>query len=60
MPVGRAWQELLLKLAKFLCDASFGFFRMRMEQKCRERGKRFVLAPRFYASSKTCNTCKTT
>jgi transposase len=48
------------KLAKSLCDASFGFFRMRMEQKCRERGKRLVLAHRFYASSKTCNTCKTT
>jgi putative transposase len=48
------------KLAKSIVDASFGFFRMRMEQKCRERGKSFVLAPRFYASSKTCNTCKTT
>jgi putative transposase len=48
------------KLAKSIADASFGFFRMRMEQKCRERGKRLVLAHRFYASSKTCNTCKTT
>lgn len=44
-------------LSKSVSDASFSFFRIRMEQKCKEKGKNFIIAPRFFASSKICNSC---
>ena len=44
-------------LARSIGEASWKFFRTKMEWKCKKFGIEFVLADRFYASSKTCSAC---
>ena len=46
-------------LAKSITDASFGEFRRQIEYKALLYGRRVVVVPRFYPSSKLCNRCGT-
>ena len=45
------------KLSKHIQDASFYEIRRQIEYKCLWCGKTFIIADRFFASSKTCSTC---
>jgi putative transposase len=45
------------RLAKSIADASFGEFRREMTYKTAERGRRLIVADRFYPSSKLCSAC---
>ena len=45
------------KLARSLCDASFGQFRSMLAYKCARYGKALVAIDRFFASSKRCSWC---
>ena len=45
------------KLSKHIQDASFYEIRRQIEYKCLWYGKTFIIADRFFASSKTCSTC---
>ena len=45
------------KLSKSISDASFSAFRQQLTYKCDWYGKKLIIAPRFYASSKTCSDC---
>ena len=40
-------------------DNGFGIFKVRLEQKLLERGKKFVKIDKWYPSSKTCRFCGT-
>ena len=44
-------------LAKAVSESSFYSLRTRIEQKCQMVGKTFILADRFFPSSKTCSCC---
>jgi putative transposase len=46
-------------LAKSITDACFGEFRRQIEYKSLLYGRRVVIVPRFYPSSKLCNRCGT-
>lgn len=45
------------KLARHISDVGWGEFRRMLEYKTQWYGSRLTLAPRFFASSKTCNVC---
>ena len=45
------------KLARSLCDASFGMFRSMLQYKCTRYGKEWVAIDRFFPSSKMCSAC---
>jgi len=45
------------KLARHIVDAGWGEFRRMLEYKTTWYGSKLTLAPRFFASSKTCSTC---
>lgn len=45
------------KLARAISDVGFYEFRRQVEYKCLWEGISFILAPRFFPSSKTCNVC---
>ncbi len=45
------------RLARSLMDSSFGEFRRQVEYKAAMCGRRVVIAPQFFASSKLCSAC---
>ena len=45
------------KLSKAIQEATFHEFKRQMEYKCAWNGIKFILADRFYPSSKTCSRC---
>ena len=45
------------KLARSILDMGFYNFRNRLATKLKERNKTFILADRWFASSKICNSC---
>jgi putative transposase len=45
------------KLSKAVQEATFHEFKRQMEYKCAWNGIKFILADRFYPSSKTCSRC---
>jgi putative transposase len=45
------------KLSAAIADASLGEFRLMLTYKTQWYGSRLVIAPRFFASSKTCSEC---
>jgi len=45
------------KLSKVVQEATFHEFKRQMEYKCAWNGIKFILADRFYPSSKTCSRC---
>ena len=45
------------RLARSLCDASFGMFRSMLTYKCARYGKVLVAIDRFFPSSKMCSAC---
>lgn len=45
------------KLSKAIQEQAFHEFKRQMEYKCAWNGVKFILADRFYPSSKTCNRC---
>jgi putative transposase len=45
------------KLAKSISDCGWGVLIRQLEYKCEWVGKRVIVAPRFYASSKLCSKC---
>jgi len=47
------------KLSKAIQEATFHEFKRQMEYKCAWNGIKFILADRFYPSSKTCSKCGT-
>ena len=47
------------KLARHLCDPSFGEIRRQLHYKTCWNGGRLVVADRWFPSSKTCSTCRT-
>ncbi len=47
------------RLARRLCDSSFGEIRRQIEYKAKLGGKRVLFVGRFFASSKICNSCST-
>ncbi|AEJ42019.1 RNA-guided endonuclease InsQ/TnpB family protein [Alicyclobacillus acidocaldarius] len=44
-------------LARAISDVGFGEFRRMLTYKCTWYGSELIVAPRFYASSKTCSAC---
>ena len=44
-------------LSRSIADAGWSEFRRQLAYKCRWYGSTLTLAPRFFASSKTCSTC---
>lgn len=44
-------------LAGAIYDAAWNEFRRQLEYKCARHGRKFLLAPRFYASTQTCSIC---
>lgn len=46
------------KLAKHIADASWHSFVVRLKYKAQEQGKDVIMLDQWYASSKTCYTCK--
>lgn len=44
-------------LSRHIADASFGEIRRQLTYKCKWRGKRLIVADRWFASSKTCSGC---
>jgi putative transposase len=44
-------------LARAISDMGFGEFRRMLTYKCAWYGSELIVAPRFYASSKTCSAC---
>lgn len=47
-----------LKLGKSVNDLGFGLFKQWLEYKCADEGTLLVKADKWFASSKTCNHCK--
>jgi putative transposase len=45
------------KLAQSIADCGFSEFRRQLEYKCLKFGSELIIAPRFFASSKTCSNC---
>ena len=45
------------KLARAINDVGFGEIRRQLEYKSKRYGSRFVLAPRWYPSSRLCSSC---
>lgn len=45
------------KLAKAISDCGFGEVRRQVEYKAKRYGNTVIVAPRFFASSKTCSAC---
>ena len=48
-----------LKLGKSTLDNGFGMFRRMLEYKLHDQGKRLILVPKNFPSSKLCNVCTT-
>ncbi|MFX3628856.1 MAG: RNA-guided endonuclease InsQ/TnpB family protein, partial [Ectobacillus sp.] len=46
-----------LKLGKRLHDNGVGMFRTMLQYKCKKKGKHYIVAPTFFASSKICSCC---
>lgn len=46
-----------LKLGKNLHDNGFGMFRTMLKYKAEKKGKHYILADKYFPSSKTCNHC---
>ncbi|WP_129728361.1 RNA-guided endonuclease InsQ/TnpB family protein [Ectobacillus funiculus] len=46
-----------LRLGKKLHDNGFGLFRTMLKYKCERRGKHYLVADKYFASSKTCSCC---
>jgi len=55
--VGMARKGKRRRFGKTIMDLGFGLFRSILERKCSERGKLFIKAPRFFASTQTCSVC---
>lgn len=47
-----------LSLGKKLHDNGFGMFRAMLQYKADKKGKHFIVADKFFASSKTCSHCR--
>ena len=45
-------------LSRHISDAGWGEYRRMLEYKTKWYGSRLIIAPRFYASSKTCSKCE--
>jgi putative transposase len=46
-----------LRLGKKLHDNGFGLFRTMLTYKCERKGKHYLVADKYFASSKTCSCC---
>ncbi|MFB9762469.1 RNA-guided endonuclease InsQ/TnpB family protein [Ectobacillus funiculus] len=46
-----------LRLGKKLHDNGFGLFRTMLKYKCERKGKHYMVADKYFASSKTCSCC---
>jgi putative transposase len=44
-------------LAQSISDCGFHEFKRQLEYKCLKFGSELIIAPRFFASSKTCSNC---
>ncbi|MCC5468746.1 RNA-guided endonuclease InsQ/TnpB family protein, partial [Pelosinus baikalensis] len=46
-----------LKLGKKLHDNGFGMFRLMLQYKAKKKGKHYIVADRYFPSSKVCSNC---